>query len=397
MEFTYKAKNKEGATQEGMITASNEVAAINELQKKSLFVLSIKAINSKQTSMFKKKITLKDKIIFTKQLAVMIRGGLPLVDAINALKEQTDNKEFSSITNRISVDLSGGMILSKALAKHKKVFPNYYIAVVSSGEKSGKLDVVLESLANQLQKDYDLISKVKSAVSYPIVIVCALLGVMILMLIFVIPKLKNIFSEMGVQLPLPTRVLLAVSDFMVIYWYICIILVIGMYFLIRYWAKTQKGGLMIDTFKIKVPIFGELVKKVYLARFTRTTGTLTASGLPMLEVIATDKEVVANRYFAPIFDSISKDIENGVAFSQAIKKHRIFPVMISQMVSVGEKSGKIDEILFQLADFFDKEVETSTAGMASMIEPILIIIIGAGIGLAIASVIMPIYSLVNVI
>lgn len=359
--------------------------------------ITTKPVKKPLSFSFKKKVSLKDKIIFTRQLAIMVRGGLPLVDALKALEEQTENLTFLEAISQVRRDVSGGMALSKALSKYKKIFPSFYIAVVSSGEKSGKLDKVLESLADQQQKDYDLISKVKAAMTYPVVIVCALVIVMILMFIFVIPQLKTIFSEMGVALPIITQIFLGISSFLVNDWYITLIIFIGLYFGIRYFAKLPKGGLIVDKYNIKVPIFGQLVKKIYLARFSRTTATLIASGLPMMEVLTTDKEVIGNRYFDPMFDAISSDVQSGIALSKALKKHPDFPVMISQMISVGERSGKIDDVLLQLADFYDKEVEVTTANLASLIEPILILIIGAGIGVAIASVILPIYSLVNVI
>jgi type IV pilus assembly protein PilC len=398
MEFSYKAKSRDGALKQGIITANNEEEVAASLQKQGLFVLNITGEKKGGFHIsFKKKINLKDKIIFTRQLAIMIQGGLPLVSAIQALQEQTENKVFIKAISEIRVDVRGGMSLSKALAKHKDIFPDFYIAVITSGEKSGKLDKVLVTLADQLQKDYDLMSKVKAAVTYPIVIVFALVLMLILMLVFVVPKLKVIFDQMGASLPLPTRVLLGTSSFMVNYWYVVIILLVLIYFAAKKWGRTNYGGLFIDKFKIKVPIFGVLVRKIYLARFSRTTATLVSSGLPMLEIIATDKRVIDNQYFDPIFDALKTDIESGVALSVALRKHKDFPVMISQMVSVGEKSGKIDEILLQLADFYDKEVEVMTSQLASLIEPLLILIIGGGIGLAIASVILPIYSLVNVI
>ncbi len=397
MEYIYHAKTKDGQMTEGTITAENEAAVLDELHKMSLFIVNVKPVDPKGMSFFKKKVSLKDKIIFTKQLSIMIKGGLPLVEAIEVLQQQSENLTFKEAISKIRVDVRGGMALSKALTKHEKIFPNFYIAVVASGEKSGKLDKVLESLAVQLQKDYDLISKVKSAITYPIVIVCALVGVMVLMLVFVVPQLKSIFDQMGVVLPLPTRLLLAVSYILTHYWYIVIVVIAGLYFAFKSWGRSSAGGLMVDTLKIRMPIFGPLVKKIYLARFARTTATLISSGVSMLDVLSTDKEVISNHYFDPIFNTIGKDIENGAALSKAIKKHKIFPLMIAQMISVGERSGKIDDILFELADFYDKEVEATTANMASLIEPILIILIGGGIGMAIASVILPIYSLVNVI
>lgn len=401
MEFTYLAKNQKGEQSSGTISAENEKQALEMLSKQGLFILDIKGGQSDQKTGFnislKKKISLKDKIVFTNQLAIMIRGGLPLVEALESLKEQTEKPQFVAAINEITEDVRGGMALSKALSKHPKIFPELYVSVTASGERSGKLDDVLERLAEQLQKDYDLMTKVKTAVTYPIVIVTALIGVVIMMLVFVVPKMKTIFDEMGVALPLPTRILLGISDYTVRYWYIVIIVIAGLVLAIRFWAKTPKGSLILDTWKIKIPLFGTLVKKIYLARFARTTATLIASGLPMLEIIATDKSVVGNKFYQPIFEQISNDVESGVPLSAALKKHKIFPVMISQMVSVGEKSGKIDQILLQLADFYDKEVEATTSTLASLIEPILILVIGAGMGVAIISVIMPIYSLVNVI
>ena len=401
MEFIYTAKTDKNEVSSGKIQAQNEKQAINTLQKQGLFVLELEAshqeITQKFSFSFRKKVSLKDKIIFTKQLAMMIKGGLPLVEALNALKEQTENQVFREAIVQITDEVRGGVALSKALEKHPKIFDKLYVSVTSSGEQSGKLDQVLERLADQLQKDYDLITKVKAAITYPIVIVCALLGVVVLMLVFVVPQLKGIFSEMGVQLPIFTRILLGTSDFVIRFWYIVIIVIIGLYLAIRYWGKTPRGRLSIDKFKIKVPIFGQLSRKIYMARFTRTMATLVSSGLPMLRILETVKEVVGNQVYKMAFEGISQDVESGVTLSVAIKKQKIFPPMISQMISVGEKSGKIDEILLHLANFYDKEVEASTSALASMIEPILIVIIGAGVGAAIAAVILPIYSLVNVI
>jgi type IV pilus assembly protein PilC len=403
MDFTYKAKDNLGKPQTGTIQASSQKQAVDTLHKRGLFVLTLDAtsqgkISGLSLSSLRKKVSLKDKIIFTNQLAMMVKGGLPLVEALKALEEQTENETFRQTIHQITADVQGGLALSKALEKHPRVFPRLYVAVAASGEQSGKLDQVLERLADQLQKDYDLMAKVKAAVTYPVVIVCALVGVLVLMLIFVVPQLKKIFDEMGVSLPLPTRILLGTSSLIVNYWYIVIVVLIGLFFGIRYWSKTAKGGYVIDNFKIKVPIFGVLVKKIYMARFTRTTGTLVAAGLPMLNILATVKEVVGNKVYQPVFSQISQEVENGATLSNALRKHKtIFPPMVFQMVAVGEKSGKVDEVLFHLAEFYDKEVEATTSNLAALIEPILILIIGAGIGVAIASVILPIYSLVNVI
>lgn len=400
MLFSYKAKDETGQILTGQIEASSEAEAGKILGEKKLFITDLKNQEKQifsQITIFKKDVSLKEKIIFTKELSMMIKSGLALVDALESLKEQTESQTLSKAVGDIINDVKGGSPLSQALNKFPKIFPPVYISITASGEKSGKLDEVLERLAEQLQKDYDLITKVKNAITYPVVIVIALIGIMILMMTLVIPQMKSIFTEMGVALPLMTRVLLNTSDLLVKYWYVLIIAVVAIVFLIKLWSKSKVGGLVIDTVKIRVPIFGQLVVKVYMARFTRTMATLVASGLPMLEIITTVKAVVGNRVYDPLFDQIYKDIESGVPMSLALKKHKRFPLMIAQMVATGEKSGKIDYVLLNVADFYDKEVESSTSNLTAMIEPILILVIGAAVGLAIASVILPMYSLVNVI
>lgn len=401
MNFKYKAKTSEGEVLEGRIQAPTEKEAVKLLSNKKLFILEMyseKVANS--FTLFQKKVSLKDKIIFTKELAMMTKGGLPLVDSLAALEEQTENPVFSKAIGAIGTDVKGGTSLSKSMGKFPNIFSNLYISIAASGEESGKLDEVLLRLADQLQKDYDLNQRIKNATTYPLVVVIALIGIMIMLLIFVVPKLKNIFDEMGVELPWITRVLLGSSDYMLKYWYIVIILIIGIYLFFRFWSKSPDGALAIDRMKIKMPIFGGLMRQIYLARFSRTMATLISSGLPMLAIIDTVKQVVGNKVYAQAFEEIGHDIESGVTLSTALRKHnhdKIFPSMIAQMTAMGEKSGKVDYVLFEVADFYDKEVAGTTDNMATLIEPILILIIGAAVAAAIAAVILPMYSLVNVI
>jgi len=405
MKYSYQAKNQEGKVISGVMDAQNETTAAKLLNEQKLFVLEIKKIGAElpglnknlQIPLLSGRVSLKDKIIFTQQLAMMIKAGLPLLDAFDALEEQTENKYFSGMISEIVKDVKGGQPLSLTLAKYPKVFAKFYVAIVRSGEKSGKLDEVLERLSDQLQKDYDLISKIKAAVTYPIVVIVALIGIVIIMLIFVVPQLKTIFADMGAELPLVTRIVLGTSDLIRNFWYIWIIVIVGIYLAIRFWARTPSGGIIWDNFKLKIPLIGPLIRKIYIARFARTMGTLVASGLPMLEIIETVGQVLPNKIYERSFGKISKDIENGIPLSVSLKKQQIFPAMVYHLAAVGEKSGKLDYVLLSMADFFDKEVENTTANLATLVEPILIIIIGAGVGLVVASVIMPIYSLVNVI
>ncbi|KKQ73685.1 MAG: hypothetical protein US94_C0028G0003 [Berkelbacteria bacterium GW2011_GWB1_38_5] len=405
MKFTYTCKNKDGQLVQGEIEAPNEAAATKALQTQDLFVLELSsgggglpgATKEIKIPFISNRVSLKDKIIFTQQLAMMIKAGLPLIDSFKALEEQTENKYFSKIIAAITIDVKGGKSLSDSFNKYPKIFPPLYISIARSGEKSGKLDEVLGKLAEQLQKDYDLITKIKAAITYPIVVVVALVAIVIIMLIFVVPELKNIFNDMGVQLPLLTRIVLGTSDALRNYWYIFLIIFTGIWLGVRFWKKTSAGRLTWDKFKLRIPLLGPLIKKIYIARFARTMGTLVASGLPLLDIIDTVSGVVNNRVYEDAFKKISKDIENGLPLSEALKKYHVFPAMVYHLVAVGEKSGKLDYILLSMADFFDKEVEASTGNLATLVEPILIIIVGTGVGLVVASVIMPIYSLVNAI
>ncbi len=404
MKYTYTAKTKEGVIRSGNIDASNEEDAAKILKGHDLFILEVKkeegslpSIQNIKIPFISGRVALKDKIIFTQQLAMMVKAGLPLVDAFSALEEQTENKYFSKTIGEIATDVKGGKALSETLSKYPRIFNELYISIVRSGEKSGKLDEVLERLSDQLQKDYDLISKIKAAVTYPIVVVIALIGIVILMLIFVVPQLKNIFQDLGAELPLTTRIVLGTSDAVINYWYIFLIATIALVFGFRYWARTNAGGMIWDRLKLRIPLIGPLTRKIYMARFARTMGTLVASGLPMLEIIETVKGIINNRVYQKGFENISNDIENGVQLSVTLEKQKIFPPMIYHLISVGEKSGKLDYVLLSMATFFDKEVENTTSNLATLVEPILIIIIGAGVGFVVASVIMPIYSLVNTI
>lgn len=405
MHFTYSSKNSKGEILNGTLEAQNETVAAKMLQNQGLFVLSLtKAGENKiihkggiKIPFLSDRVALKDKIIFTQQLAMMIKSGLPLIDALNALQEQTENHYFAQVIGEITEEVRGGKALSICLEKYPNIFSRLYVSIVSSGEKSGKLDEVLGRLAEELEKDYDLITKIKGAVTYPILIIGALIGIVILMLIFVIPQIKKIFVDMNVQLPLVTKIILGVSDALINYWYIVLIVVLGIIFGLRAYAKTARGKLFWDNSKIKIPLVGKVVRKVYMARFCRTTGTLVASGLPILDIIKTVGEIINNQVYKNALMRIGDQVKSGKTFSEALKKEPVFPAMIYHLIFVGEKSGKLDEVLLSMADFFDKEVEASTSNMANLVEPILIIIVGAGVGLVVAAVILPIYSLVNVI
>lgn len=399
MHFFYKARNNQGELAKGEIEAGDEAGAISNLRQNDLFVTAINVKSESKLSglFFWNKTPLKDKIIFTQQLGIMIKSGLSVVEALKALGGETSNKKFASEINDVVSDIKGGMPLSEAMAKHPITFSVVYINTVRSGEKSGKLEEVLGRLAIQLDKDYELTSKIRGALIYPAFILTALIAVAILVLIGVIPQLKIIFDEMDVPLPVTTRAIVGLSMFLKNYIVYVIIGVIILIVAIQFWAKTTTGRLIIDTVKLKIPVLGNLTKKSYMAKFCRTFAGLSASGLPLLDIFRTSKDVINNVIYQDAIEEMTKKVEVGEPVSKVIKDCRLFPAMVGQLASVGERSGSMDVVFDSLANFYDREVDNITANLSQLLEPILMAIMGVGVGILIVSVVQPIYGLVNVI
>lgn len=399
MHYAYIARTKDDHTQRGEVDASSLTEARKIIRDQGLFVLSLVPKREKGflLNFLRGRVSLKDKMIFTKELSMMIKSGLPLVEALEAMGEQTTSKALQEVTAAMIKDVKGGVSLSDAFAKHPRVFPFYYKNIIRSGEKSGKLDEVLLRLSTQIEKDYALVAKVRGAMVYPALIVVAIIGVVILMMIFVIPQIKNIFEESGVQLPLLTRILIASSNFSVRYFYLIIIVFFGVVFGLGWFLRTPSGGLAWDRLKIRLPIFGSLFKKIYMARFSRTMAMLTKAGLPILEALDTVGDVINNGIYKQSLAAIAKQVETGVPLSNAMKKDKNFPAMVTHLVAVGEKSGNLEYVLSSLADFFDAETDNLTSNLAALLEPILMIFMGVGVGFIVAAIIMPMYNLVNAI
>ena len=399
MRFFYKARNNEGDLAKGEIEAGDEAGAISSLRQNDLFVISInvKTENKLSGLIFWNKTPLKDKIIFTQQLGIMIKSGLSVVEALKALAGETSNKKFATEINDVISDVKGGTPLSEAMAKHPTTFSIVYINTIRSGEQSGKLEEVLGRLATQLEKDYELTSKIRGALIYPAFILVALVAVAILVLIGVIPQLKIIFDEMDVPLPLTTRVIISLAMFLKSYIIYIIIGVIILVVAVQFWAKTHSGRYIIDTIKLKIPVLGNLTKKSYMAKFSRTFAGLSASGLPLLDIFRTSKDVINNVIYQDAIEEMTKKVEVGEPVSKVIKDCHLFPAMVGQLASVGEKSGSMDLVFTTLANFYDREVDNMAANLSTLLEPILMAIMGVGVGILIVSVVQPIYGLVNVI
>lgn len=398
MQFTYKAKNKQGEIAKGIIDAENVNAAQTVLREKNLFVLEIKGTKKKLSEKyFKKNIPIKDKIIFTQQLGIMIKSGISIVDGLRALEEETENKNFALMIQKIISDIEGGTPFSQALEKHPEAFSEIYINMVKSGEQSGKSDVVLLRLASQLDKEYELKRKIKGALAYPVFVMFTLVAVLVLIVTFVIPQLKAVFDDAGVSLPLLTRALIALSLFLKKDGiFVLGGLIILVWVLLRF-IKTTSGKKIYDTLILKIPVFGTLLKKSYMAHFTRTFASLIAAGLPLMEVFKVAGGTTGNVLYEEEIRQMATEVKAGESISATLKKSKLMPKMVGQLASVGEKTGNIDEVFDTLADFFDRDVDNITSNLSTLLEPILMVVMGAGIGLVIVAVLQPIYGLVNAI
>lgn len=401
-EFNYKARDLEGNLKTGLITANNEENAAEVLAEHKLILTQL---SEKQENRFDvdklvsvlKRISMKDRVIFTRQLGTMIKSGLPIVQALHILAEQTNNKLFAEIIRDLSASIEGGSSFSSALAKYPKYFDKVYINLVRAGEASGHLEEVLERLATQQEKSYALAKKVRGAMMYPAFVLVAMVAATVLMLVVVIPPLKSIFADAGAQLPLPTKVLIALSDSLLKFWYLYGITAIAAVLGVRYFLKTPAGAQLFDRAKLRAPVFGSLFQKIYVARFTRTLSSLVAGGVPILQALEIVGDSLGNSVFERAIKKAAKEVESGIPLSVPIRANPVFPAMVPQMISVGEQTGKMDQVLTRLADFFEDEVDNIVKNLSTLLEPILMVVMGLGVGGLLIAILMPIYNLGSVI
>ncbi|HSX42240.1 MAG TPA: type II secretion system F family protein [Candidatus Saccharimonadales bacterium] len=341
------------------------------------------------------KVALKEKIIFTRQLGVMIKAGLPIIKALEALGEQSESRYFQTVVADLVIMIKGGQTLSKALQKYPAVFGEVYVAVIQAGEESGQLSEVLVHLAEQQEKDAAIIGKVRGALIYPAVILVALIGVIGLVTFYVLPSLKGVFKDLGGQLPLSTRLLFGASNFLIHDYWLLAIIIIGLYVLLRYLVHRPGGRYWADKIKLRLPIFGSLTKKLYMARFARTMAMLVKASLPILDSLKIVRKTINNQAYDGPFTEISRAVEAGKPLSAALKEQSIFPPMVYQLLSLGEESGDLEPVFSEVANFYETEVDDITKNIATLIEPIMIIAMGLGVAFVVVAVLGPIYGLVN--
>lgn len=396
--FIYKAKAKDGKIISGEVEASTADAAAKLVRAKGFTVLSI---TPKETgiigifTLYKNRITLNDVAGFTRQFATMINAGLPVTESLNILKLQAQ-PNFEPVISKILSDVENGESLSTAFDKHPKVFSPTYVALLKAGETGGVLDKVLVRIADNLEKSQEFRGKVIGALIYPIIIIVGMVIVTFIMMIFVIPKLLDLYSQFNATLPLPTQIVIGISNFFVHFWFIIIGLMVGGFLFFNSYSKTSEGRHKIDELIFKIPIIGDLQQKVMLTDLARTLALMVGAGVPIIEGMQVTAGAIGNVIIKDALTDASSQVEKGFPIAYAFAKHpEAFPYLFSQMIAVGEESGKIDEVLSKLAQVFETESDQKVKTLTAAIEPIVMIILGVGVGFLVVSIILPIYNLTN--
>ena len=379
------------------VQAESEIAAAKLLSAQGFTPLKIE-LEDDRAGIFKRfanRVTTKDKIVFTRQLATLIGAGLPLSQSMRTVHEQTQNKSMQQIVQEIIGDIEGGRSLSDAFSKHPKVFDNVYLALVSAGEASGTLDEALRRVAAQQEKDAAMMSKIKGALTYPIIVLLVIVAVLGFMLVAVVPQVKNLYKDLNKELPLLTKILVDTADFFINYWWIVIMVIgIGVYFLIQY-LKTEAGIKTKDTFKLNVPMFSGMFRRLYMARFTRTGQTLMSTGVAMLDMLNITSTAVNNTVVAEGIDRAAEKVKGGKSLSSSLRNEDYFLEMVPQMISIGEQSGKIDEMMGKCAQIYEDELDEEIRTISTAIEPVLMVVLAVVAGGMVGAILFPIYSLVN--
>ncbi|MBI4812639.1 type II secretion system F family protein [Candidatus Falkowbacteria bacterium] len=397
MVFKYKTLNQEGKTIQGLVEAVSEEAAAEILREKGLSIIFIKeesAGGGKGLSVLNR-IKTKDVVVFSRQFSVMISANVTMVQALRVLVEQTENIKLKMIISEIADEVDSGSKLSASLSKRPKIFSNFYINVIKAGETSGRLDEALNYLADEMEKDYDMTSKIRGAMIYPAFVLCGLTAVGIVMMVFVVPKLTDILLETGAELPLATRILIAASKFLTKYWWLLIMMIVGAIAGLKFYISKPQGRRIFDFLKLKLPVFGKLFQRIYLVRFTRSMNTLILGGVAITESLKIAGEVVSNQIYKDLISETAEEVEDGNSISSVFINSKEIPKMVSQMMSIGEKTGKLDIVLARITDFYAREIDNIVANLMTLMEPIIMVIMGVAVGIMVAAVILPMYNLAS--
>jgi len=397
--FKYKAINNQGNTVDGTVDAESVKTANDKLKRDGFYPSSIDEIQKEQGGKFSlfQGVSTAELAISTRQFSTLISAGLPLEASLSTLSEQTEDKRLGQVLSQVREKVSEGGSLVNSLKDHKNVFSDIYISIVGAGEASGNLDVVLLRLADFLEKQASLRSKVRSAFVYPIFMFVIGSGVLAFMMTFVIPKITKIFEESQKALPYSTVILINTSNFITEYYYLIFIFLVGLTYIVLRYIKTDKGKEQKDRLSLKIPIFGKINRMVILARITRTLGTLLSSGIPLLDALRIGGEVSGNQVYINSLQNVSENVKEGTSLARPLEQSGVFPPMMTRMIAVGEQTGELEEMLNKVADSYDQQVETTLSALTSLLEPIMIVVMGGIVGFIVFAILLPIFDITSTI
>ncbi len=396
--FAYKARNISGLLIRGKIESDSQSGAVNLLREKNYFVVEIRPASGVQLDLdklFGLKVKTKEMSVFCRQFATMNEAGIPLLQCLHILVQQTESKRMSKILNDVAVGVEKGKSLSEAFKEYKEYLPEIFISMIAAGEVSGTLDQALSRLATHFEKEHQLREKVKSAMTYPLVVAGMAFACMVALLVIVVPVFVDIFSSMGVELPLPTRIVIFLSNALQGYWYLVLLASLALFFIFKRFGATEEGRNILDHLALKAPIFGKLTHKTIVARFARTLGTLLKSGIPLMQSLETVESVSGNILFAKEIRGARVMISEGERMAPVLMKGKLFPPLAINLISVGEESGALDNLLEKLAVFYEQEVETMVGRLSSVIEPLLIAGVGVMVAFIALSIYMPLFGMAS--
>ncbi|OGE78941.1 MAG: hypothetical protein A2751_00155 [Candidatus Doudnabacteria bacterium RIFCSPHIGHO2_01_FULL_46_14] len=399
--FSYKAKDAQGSVKTGSVEAASVVKAAEALHGAGLTVLSLGAerrasVNLEKYLTFLNRVSKKEVVIFSRQLATLINAKVPIIQAFEILLSQLSNRTLKKAIAEMMAEVEGGKSLSEAVSAFPNIFSNLYVNLVKAGELSGTLDEALIYLANQQEKDYELTSKVRGAMTYPIFIVSAIFIVGGLMFWFVLPQMIGVLKEANVELPITTKILIFLTEALQKYWYLVLILGLGSIFGSQIYIRTLGGRVIWDHIKLKIPIFGKLLRNIYMNRLSRNLSTLVAGGIPIVHALRTVAEIVGNSVYKQIIQEAAIEVETGKSIAIVFAERQEMPAIVTQMIRVGEQTGTLHEILGKLADFYDREVAATLGTLTTLLEPIIMMLLGLAVAVMVAGILLPIYNLASV-
>jgi type IV pilus assembly protein PilC len=397
--YEYKVRDAGGKLISGTLVADNQQMVVGRLRDMGYVPLTIDVqhLGMKREIAIRHKVKVQELALFSRQFATMVNSGLPILKSLAILEQQTESRILGSAIGEIRLEIERGSSLSGAMAKHPKVFDNLYVSMIRSGETGGVLDAILERLATNLEREVALRQKVKSAMTYPVMVLGFVTLILMAMLIFIVPQFKSIYSTLHGTLPLPTRLLLSVSDILKKYFIVVAILAIGGVIGLRRYLKTPAGRARWDAIKLKVPLFGPLFQKTALARFSRILSVLSRSGVPILQSLDVVSETVNNAVMSKAIVDVQQAVKQGESLAKPLGRHPVFPPMVVQMMAVGEETGAMDNMLEKVATFYDQEVTAAVDSLTAMIEPIMVFVVGGAVGLAVIALYLPMFNVINLI